>query len=150
MDCLTITATYRALRGAYDLHNPSITQAIGKIVKKFEETGMFINIERPVHYRFARFARSAENIAIVSESVAEEPNVSISRRSQELGQFYGTLWRILHLDLRLHLHKIHLTQQLNVVDTWNGCLNNRRWTAIFRTKFSSSMKHISHPMGVLI
>ena len=31
------------------------------------------------------FTRSAENIAIVSESVAVDPNVSIPRRSQELG-----------------------------------------------------------------
>ena len=38
-----------------------------------------------------RFARSAKNIAIVSESVAGYPNVSIPRRSQELGLSYGTL-----------------------------------------------------------
>ena len=42
---------------------------------------MVTNIERPVHHCFAR---SAENIVIVSESVAEDPNVSIARRSQEL------------------------------------------------------------------
>ena len=93
------TATYRALRGDYGLHNRPTTQAIGKIVKKFEETGAVTNIVRPVHHRFAR---SAENIAAVSESVAEDPNVSIPRRSQELGLSYGTLWRILHLDLHLH------------------------------------------------
>ena len=40
---------------------------------------MVSNIERPVHHRFAG---SAENIAIISESVAEDPNVSISRRSR--------------------------------------------------------------------
>ena len=34
--------------------------------------------------------RSAENIAIVSESVAEDPYVPIPRRSQELGLSYGT------------------------------------------------------------
>ena len=32
-------ATYRALRGGYGLHNRPTTQAIAKIVKKFEETG---------------------------------------------------------------------------------------------------------------
>ena len=66
-------------------------QAIGKIVKKFIETGMVTNIERPLHHRFAR---SAENIAIVSESFAKDPNVSIPVRSQELGLSYDTLWRI--------------------------------------------------------
>ena len=40
-----------------------------------------------------RFALSAENIAIVGESVAEDPNVSNPRRYQELGLSYGTLWR---------------------------------------------------------
>ena len=56
-------------------------QAIGKNVEEFEKTELFTNIERTVHHRFAR---SAENIAIVSESLAEDPNVSITRRSQNL------------------------------------------------------------------
>ena len=55
------TATYRALRGDYGLHNCPTKQAISKIVKKFEET------ERPVHHLVACFA---ENIDIVSEGVA--------------------------------------------------------------------------------
>ena len=38
-----------------------------------------------MHYRFAC---SPENIAIVSGSVAEDPNVVIPRRSQELGLSY--------------------------------------------------------------
>ena len=53
-------------------------QVIGEIVKKFEETDLVTNIERPVHHRFAR---SAQNITIVSESAAEDPNVSIPCRS---------------------------------------------------------------------
>ena len=32
------TVTYHALRGDYGLHNRQTMQAIGKIVKKFEET----------------------------------------------------------------------------------------------------------------
>ena len=49
-------------------------KAIGKIMKKFKET---------------------ENIAIVSESVAKDPNVSTPCRSQILELSYGTLWHIL-------------------------------------------------------
>ena len=66
------------------MHNRPTTQAIGKIVKKFKETGAFTNIERPVHHRFAR---PTENIVIVSESVGEDRNVSIPHphRSQVLG-----------------------------------------------------------------
>ena len=58
---------YRALRGDYGLHNCLTTQAIGKIMKKFEETGVVTEIEKTVHHRFAR---SAENNATV-ESIAE-------------------------------------------------------------------------------
>ena len=74
---------------------------------------MVLNIERPVNHRFAR---SAENIAIVSENVGEVPNVTIPRRYQELEIFYGILWRILYLDLYLHPYKIKLTQQLKPAD----------------------------------
>ena len=43
-------------------------QAIGKIVNKFEDTEVITNVEGPVHYPFTR---SAENIVIAGESVAE-------------------------------------------------------------------------------
>ena len=43
-------------------------------MKNFEETGVVANIQRPVHHSFARFA---ENIAIVGESVPEDLNVWI-------------------------------------------------------------------------
>ena len=52
---------------------------------------MVTNIERLVHHSFARFA-----------TVAEEPNIPIPGRSQELGLSYGTLWHILHIDLHLY------------------------------------------------
>ena len=104
------TVTYRALRGNYGLHKRPTKQANGKIMKKFEETGVVTNIESPMHHCFAR---SAENIAaVVSENVAEDPNLSIPHRSQELGLSYCTLWRIVHLNLHLHSYKVQLTQQL--------------------------------------
>ena len=65
-----------------------------------------------------RFVRSAINIAFVNESVAEDTNIhsSIHRHSQQLGLFYGTLLRILHLNLHLHLYKLQVTQQLKPAD----------------------------------
>ena len=69
---------YRALRGDYGIYNRSTTQAIGKIVKKFEETAEITNIERPVHHRFAR---SAEYIAIVSASVVELADFFVLRHT---------------------------------------------------------------------
>ena len=131
-------------------HNCSTMQVIGKNVKKFKETEVITNIEGPVHHRFAR---SAENIAIVSESVAEDQNVSIPCRSLELGMTYNTLCRILHLNVQLHPYKVQLTRQLKPAD------HSQRhryveWIleqhAIFRTKFSSVMKYISNSVGMLI
>ena len=81
--------------------------------KETDETRVVTNIERPVHYCFAR---SAENIAIVSESIAEDPNVSIPRHFQELRWSYGTLLHILDLDLYIHPYKVQLTQQLKPAD----------------------------------
>ena len=82
-------------------------------MKKFEKTEVVRNIKGPADYCFAP---SAENIAIVSKSAAKDSNVSIPRRHQELGLPYGTLWRILHLDLHLYPYQIHLTQQLKPAD----------------------------------
>ena len=45
----------------------------------YEEIRLVKNIESSKHYIFVR---SDENIAILSESVADGPNVSISHRSQ--------------------------------------------------------------------
>ena len=110
---ISATATYSDLRGDYGLHNRATTKAIGKIVKKFEETGMVTNIKRHGHHPFAH---SAENIAIVSECVPENPNVSIPRCHQELGLSYGTLWCILHLELHLSPYIVQQTQQLKSAD----------------------------------
>ena len=38
----SVTATYLALKGDYELHTRPTTQAIGKIVKKFEDTGVLL------------------------------------------------------------------------------------------------------------
>ena len=74
---------------------------------------MITNIGRSVHHRFTH---SAEYIAIVSGSLVDGLNVMIPRRSQELGLSYGTLWRLLYLDLYLHPYKVQLTQQLRPTD----------------------------------
>ena len=103
-----------------------------------------------------RFVRSAENIAIVSESVIEDQNVSIPRRSQDLGLPYGTLSHILLLDPHLHLYKAQLTQQLKPADhsqhyrrvEW--VLKQQAVDGNFSNKVFFSDKHISHSVGMLI
>lgn len=58
-------------------------------MKKIEEIGTVTDIVRSVHYRNVR---SAENIAVVAQSVEEDPNSSISRRAHHLGLCYVPLW----------------------------------------------------------
>lgn len=64
----------------------------------------------------ARSARSVENIAAARASVQEDANVSLTRRSQQLGLSVTSLWRILRKDLGLHPYKIKLTQELKPFD----------------------------------
>ena len=103
------TIKYRALRGDYGLRNRSNTRVIGKVVKEFKETKVVTNIESSVHHRFAR---SAENIAIISKC----------RHFQELGLFLGTLWHILHLDA----YQVQLMQQLKPADH-SQCRRYMEW-----------------------
>ena len=104
---------FRNLREDYGQFNRLTERAIRNVVKKFEETGSIGDRVRPVRHRGVR---SVENIAAVSESVAEYPELLIRRRSQLLGFSDGSLWRILHQDLHLHPYKIQITQELKLRD----------------------------------
>ena len=114
-------------------HKPS---EYGNYCKKnslpfLEETRVVTNTERAAHHRFAR---SAENIAIVSESVTEEPKESILRRFQELGLSYDTLWCSFHLDLHLHPYKVQVTQNLKPSDH-SQCRKYVQWMLDQQAKF---------------
>ena len=63
------TVTYSAFRGDYDLHNRPTTQAIGKVVKKLEETEMITIVERPVSHRIAIVIESSR---VASQRAAHE------------------------------------------------------------------------------
>ena len=64
MDRLTIMQRIKLLKPAAKMmrlpqpriYNFPTTPAIGKIVKKYEDSGVVTSIERLVHYHFARFA----------------------------------------------------------------------------------------------
>lgn len=109
----SVVATLRALTPIFGRNSRPSRQAIHNLVKKFESEYSLLDVAVPVRLRFAR---SVENIAAVEASVANDPNQSISRRSQELGLSETTLWRILHKDLGLHPYKIKLTQELKPLD----------------------------------
>lgn len=109
----SVAATLRALRPFYGPFNKPSRSTIDRLVKKFESTFSLHNV--PVRVR-ARSARSVENIAAVRDSVQEDANVSLTRRSQQLGLSVSSLWRILRKDLGLHPYKIKLTQELKPFD----------------------------------
>ena len=109
----SVTATLRALTPIFGRNFRPSRQAITSLVKKFESTYSLCDVAVPVRQRSGR---SVENIAAVEASVANDPNQSLPRRSQELGIAQTTLWRILRRDLGLHPYKIKLTQELKPLD----------------------------------
>jgi hypothetical protein len=109
----SVKSVYRKLREFYGLHNRPTESTIGRIVKKFQETG---SVEDQKSKKYSRSGRSQENIDLVRESVAEDPEMSIRRRSQQVGLSESTTWRILHKDLALKAYKVQITQELKPLD----------------------------------
>ena len=108
-----MVATLRALTPIFGRNNRPTRQAVRAIVDKFETKFTLLDVPVP---KIRRIARSEEIIAAVSTWIENEPNQSISRRSQELGIAQTALWRIMRKDLRLHAFKIKLTQELKPLD----------------------------------
>ncbi|GFY54389.1 histone-lysine N-methyltransferase SETMAR [Trichonephila inaurata madagascariensis] len=96
----SVASTLRALTLIFGRNSRPSRQAITSLVKKFESTNSLCDVAVPVRLWVGR---CVENIAAVETSVANDPNHSIPRRSQELGIAKTTLWRILRKDLTLHL-----------------------------------------------
>ena len=71
---------FRALGDFFDQHNRPNVSTIGRIVRKFQQIGCVGNVKTPVH---ARPVRSAENISVVRESVAEELSTSTTSLSRD-------------------------------------------------------------------
>lgn len=109
----SVRRTFRALREIYGQHNRPTERSLYRLVQKFEQTGSVADKSTFVR---RRGARSEVNIAAVSQSVGDDPNLSIPRRSQELGLSQTTTWRILHQDLRLKAYKVQITQELKPND----------------------------------
>ncbi len=83
------------------------------MVHKFQETGSVADVKSSVR---VRTGRSAENIAVVLESVDESPSTSTRHRAQQLNLPRTTLRRILTKDLNMHAYKIQLTHELKPLD----------------------------------
>ncbi|KAJ8981353.1 hypothetical protein NQ317_002891 [Molorchus minor] len=109
----SVRRTYRALREIYGQRNPPTERSIYRLAENFGHTGSLSNKSTHVH---RRGAQSEVNIAAVSQSVRDDPNLSIPRRSQELGLSQTTTWIILYQDLHLKPYKVQITQELKAND----------------------------------
>lgn len=105
--------TLRALTPIFGRRNRPNKTTIYRLVQKFETKFTLHNVPVPIR---ERSARNEENIAAVRQSVAQNRNLSIPRRSQQLGISQTSLWRILRKDLGLRPYKIMLTQELKPMD----------------------------------
>ena len=87
---------FRAFRAIYGPHNRLTERTVRCTIEKFETQFSLLANTRPNR---PHPACSEENIAAVSESVRDDRDESIRRRSQQLGLLYSTTWRILRKDL---------------------------------------------------
>ena len=88
----SVVATLRTLTPIFGRNNRPTRQVVRARVDKF--VTKFTLLDVPVPKR-RRIARSEGIIGAVSASIQNEPNQSISRRSQELGIAQTPLWRIM-------------------------------------------------------
>ncbi|GBP12628.1 hypothetical protein EVAR_10284_1 [Eumeta japonica] len=100
----------RYIRHLNDAPSPRL---IRKWVEKFEETGS--TQEKPKSGR-QRSSRTVENVDSVTQSVRDNPDLSIRKRAVALNVHRSSLFRILHKDLKLHPYKIQLVQELKPQD----------------------------------
>ena len=75
----SVRETFRALREIYGRHNRPTELAIRNLIKKFESTGSVCDVKHPTRQKRKR---TQENIDALNKSVIEEPELSITRRSQ--------------------------------------------------------------------
>lgn len=109
----SVVSTQRAYRRKYRSRSAPKSDSIRRFASNFFEHGSVA--DRQQHPK-PRPRRSNENIEAVRESVAENPDVSYRRRSQQLKISGTTLRRILKQDLQMFPYKVQLTQRLLEAD----------------------------------
>ena len=94
----SIVKTVRAYRKKYGRNSAPSDNTIRSLVKNFFEYGSVATRQRPIR---SRPRRSDEVVKAVRDSVADNPNVSYRRKSQELNVSGTTLRRIMKHDLEM-------------------------------------------------
>lgn len=109
----SVVCTQRSFSRDYGRHHRFDRQAINRVVEKFERKFTIHDLMPKIR---ERKSRSHENIAAVIASIADRPNFSITRRSQELGLSQTTTWRNVRLDSEIHPYNMVSTQLLKPQD----------------------------------
>ncbi|CAH2000968.1 unnamed protein product [Acanthoscelides obtectus] len=109
----SVKRVHRALLPIYGQFGRPAEGAIRKLVIKFRTQFILLDIKPPTR---RRRVMTEENIAAVSASVSDDREMSIRRRSQQLGICYSTTWKILRQDLDVKPYKIQLVQELKPHD----------------------------------
>ena len=95
--------TVRKVKSFLGRREASSQSAIVKLVQKIELLEQVSDMKNRTR---ARRAKTPANIISVAHSMDENPDLSIPRRSLELGILQTTLRRILHKDLCLKAYKV--------------------------------------------
>lgn len=114
----SIRQTHRSLLPFYGVHNRPSERLIRRTIDRFRNTFTVTNNVHPVR---RRTVRTEEAVAAVQESIKDDSNQSIRRRSQQLGLCPSTLWKILRKDLGLKAFKIQFVQELKPNDHRMRC-----------------------------
>ena len=109
----SIILTQIEFRRRYRNQKAPTAQTIRRLASRFEQSGTTIDARRPVR---PRSSRTADNIDLVRESVAENPEISTRRRSAQLKLSRRSLQRILVQDLNLFPYKMQLVHKLQPRD----------------------------------
>ena len=105
--------TVRNLRKKFGKKEVTSSQFVDQFVKRVRETGSLLDKTSRLR---SRPVRSAENIAVVIQSVLEHLSISTRHRSQELHIPRTPLRRISHKDLGMKAYKVQIVQELKPHD----------------------------------
>ena len=108
----SIILTQRAYRWHYNVRQAPNQSTIDRLVERFGQQGSVSNLPRTGRQRSVR---TAENIAFVEDSIAENPGTSTRRRATQIGMSRRSLQRILR-ELHLFPYKIQMLQALQPTD----------------------------------
>ena len=109
----SFTKTVRNLRKKFGTKEVPSLQLVDEFVKRVRKTRLLL--DKTTRSRSLQ-VRSAENIAVVTQSVLEHPSTSTHHHSQELNIPRTFLRRILHKDFGMKACKVQRVQEVKPHD----------------------------------